>query len=56
MKTRLDRATEQALACQEEWQVAAFVFPMKSCRLSANGLESLRCWEVTNYPPLDPSF
>ena len=29
-------STEQALTCQEEWQVAAVVSIMKSCRLSAN--------------------
>ena len=33
-------STERALAYQEEWQVAAAVSIMKSCCLSANGLES----------------
>ena len=32
------RSTEQALAYQEEWRVAAVVSTMKSCRLSANRL------------------
>ena len=39
-------STERDLAYQEEWQVAAVVSTMKSCRLSANRLESLMMYTV----------
>ena len=48
-------STERALAYQEEWQVAAVVSTMMSCRLLANRLESL-CWEITNYPCVHCAF